>query len=226
VVRFLAILALVALLIAAAFARRPRTLAFEPTIESALASGRPRGEWIVVHLRRQDRPLGTRMDRETLDGPLVRRRAHAGFVHVRADAAVDRGSLAPFVAEGAALSTLVLDGRGELVARRDGFLSGEELVGFLDEVRRRRPGIESALRRIDTGGGGGARLDLAEELLALGACEPAEREARRALDGADEGVRPRALHLLGRLLAARGQERAAAALLGESGERYPPVPAR
>jgi len=225
--RLAALAALVALLMAFAWRARPRPLLFAPSFDAALASARAGGEWVVVHVRSSGRPLGSRMDHETLSSPLVRRSAAADFLHVRLDVEREPELAARFAGSGAALSTLVVDERGELVARRDGWLDAEGFVALLDAVRAHRPALDAARRRLDADErDDAARVDLAAGLAELGASDRAELELRRTLATEDDATRARAVALLADLLAARGQIAASEALRRELADSYPAAPSR
>lgn len=232
--RLAIVLVAVALLAIVAWRARPRPLEFAPSFGAALETARADDAWVVVHLRRADRPLGTKMDVETLADRSVQLGAHDGFVHVRLDAERDSAIVTPLAGDGAALSTLVVDRAGELVARADGFLGARELLAFLARVRAAKPRIEAAERALaaDSSGNesdGAQRLDLARSLDALGASERAEREAARAeLDLAtarnDMSRALEAARFRAELLERRGQLDAAAQLRRDADARYRPAP--
>jgi hypothetical protein len=233
--RLLLLGAIVAALLAFAWSRRPRPLEFESTFEAALARARELDAWVVVHVRRADRPLGERMDRETLASREARGEGRDGFVHVRVDAAAQPELAERLAGSGGALATAVVDEKGELVALLPGFAEPKPFAAFLEEVREQRPAIAALRARLDADAGDvDARLDLARRLMQLGATARAELEverARRDLDAAGEGgrfaaLRPRALALHAELLTTRGQDAAAADLRRELEARYPAAPAR
>jgi hypothetical protein len=231
--RIAALGALVLAVIAFAWSARPRALEFASSFEVARGQAKREGAWIVAHVRRGDRPLGVKMDEETLAAREIRVAGHDGFVHVRVDAEKETELAERLAGRGAALSVVVTDASGEVLAQLPGFASGDTLATFLQRVRARRSKIEGSLARLAKDGGDvAARLDLAESLFALGATERAESEVERARRDADapaaaEPVRalaPRALSLQADLLEARGQDGEAARLRRELSERYPASP--
>jgi tetratricopeptide (TPR) repeat protein len=225
-IRLSAVAALVALLALFAWRARPRAIDFEPSFEAALERARARGDWVVVHLRRSDRPLCARMDQETLAARAVEAGAREGFVHARVQAEREPALTERLAGPGAALATLVTDERGYVVARLDGFVEARPLADFFERVRARRPAIEAARARLEREPAAvAARLVLADELRALGATVRAEEVAREALATSDDETRPRALALVADLLLARGQEAAAEELRRELLGRYPSPPA-
>jgi len=231
-IRLLLITAIVALLLGYAWSRRTRALETAADLAVALELARERGDWIVVHVRRADRPLGARMDAETLSTAAARRAANEGFVHVRVDpgrgdpAIVDGGRLG----ESVALATIVLDRDGATVARRDGFLDGAGFVAFFAAIRVNRPELERLARAMAREPSDGRiRCERARLLHLLGADARAEAEIERArldleidLDGASS--LPAAIELHATLLEARGQFAAAAELRRKLPASYPPAP--
>ena len=232
--RFVAVLAVIVAIVAFAWRARPREIEFCASFDAALEKARSERAWVVVHVRREDRPLGEKMDRETLRSREVEALTHSsgrsragdasgtGFVHVRVDAAREIELATRLAGPGAALATVVTDARGDVVALLAGFVEAGSFVAFLESVRARRPAIEAATARLESEPADvAARLDLATALRELGAAARAEAEverARRELDG------PRALALHAELLAARGQIAAAEELRRELRERYPSAP--
>jgi hypothetical protein len=224
--RALVAVAAVAALFVVAWNARPRAVEFECDLASALTransspSSSSSSDWIVAHVRRADRPLGAVMDRETLTSRDVRAAAHAGFVHVRVDADREPELAERIAGPGAALATVVLDERGEVVAELPGFADAARFVEFLDAVRAKRPAIEAA-----RGG-----VDLAQPLFELGAARRAESEVDRVMrELGDELDRRtplavRAVTMKARLLAARGQAAAAEEMLRRVDGSYPARP--
>ena len=207
--RIVGLLLLVAGVTASAWLARPRPLAFVASLDAAYAEARAQSSWVVVHVRRADRPLGAQMDRETVADPELARAARDGFVHARLDAASERTHIAPPLEPGVALATLVTDADGAIVAELDGFATTAELIAFLLRVRARA----DALRDAET-----PALVRAEIVLDLGATAAAERLLASLPDEA------RTLLLRGRLGLARGHVDAARRDLEAVVARYPATP--
>ena len=207
--RIVALLLLVVVVAGSAWLARPRPLAFAPSLDAAFAEARARGARVVLHVRSAARPLGARMDRETLADPGVASAARDGFVHARLDAATDGARVSPPLAPGVALATLVADADGALIGELDGFATPAELLAFLARVRAR----DAILRDPAT-----PAVARAEALLDLGALPAVER----AIAGLPEDAP--LLLLRGRLAAARGHIEAARRDLAAVVARYPATP--
>jgi hypothetical protein len=223
-IRIAALLVLVAAVALSAWLARPAPLAITGDLDAALAAAKARHGWVVVHVRRADRPLGAKMDAETLGDPDVARRAKEGFLHVRleAPAAADAtGSasarrLERLAGPGVALATLVVDGMGDAVAELDGFATATELLGFLDRVRARRG--ELGDRATPT-------IRRAEIVFELGAVASAERLLAEIGGGGDEAATAaRVLLLRGQIELHRGHVEAAAQAFRDVAARYPATP--
>jgi hypothetical protein len=207
-------LSMVATVVVLAWLGRPRPLEFAASLDSACAEAGERGALVVVHLRHPDRPLGARMDRELGADREFARETGDGFVHARLDAVADAALVESLLEPGAALSTLVLDLRREVIARRDGHAAPAELAAFLVSVRELAPEIESCKRAIDDGTEVAARrIDLAGHLMELGALDRAAAQLRLVLAAggtlsATIAAQDRLAHLLildGRAAAARAE---------------------
>lgn len=207
--RVVVLLVMVAGVAASAWLARPRPLAFAASLDAAYAEARAESRWVVVHVRRADRPLGAQMDRETVADPQFARAARDGFVHARLDAASEGARVAPPLEPGVALATLVTDADGAIVAELDGFATTAELIAFLARVSARA----DALRDAET-----PALVRAEIVLDLGATAAAERLLAALPDEA------RTLLLRGRLGLARGHVDAARRDLEAVVARYPATP--
>jgi hypothetical protein len=224
-IRIAALLVLVAAVALSAWLARPAPLAVTNDLDAALADAKAKGAWVVVHVRRADRPLGAKMDAETLAEPEVARQATEGLLHVRlaAPAAADATDSATalrierLAGPGAALATLVLNEEGEVVAELDGFATAAELLEFLDRVRARRGELLDPAT---------PRIRRAELLFELGALAFAERLVAEidAAGGDDPGTAARALLLHGQIELRRGHVEAAAQALRDVTARYPATP--
>ncbi len=214
----LAAVAVVALALLA-WLGRPHAVELAPSFETALAAAAERGCWIVAHVRHPERPLGTRMDADSLtdrDFELAAR----DCVHVRIDAAREPELAAFLVGDGAVLGTALLDERGAPIAALPGFANGAELAALFLRAQARRPALLAARTRLDGDpNDGAARLDLATELFELGALESSELELGHV--GRDD---PRALALSARLAMHRGQMAVAEQLCRDLHDRYPASP--
>jgi hypothetical protein len=218
---------IVTLVALSAWLARPAPISIASDFDAALATAKASGAWIVVHVRRADRPLGAKMDQETLADPEVARRAKDGFVHARLDAIAQEERLERLAGPGVALATLVVDESVEVVAELDGFADGTGLLAFLDKVRAQRPALSDPAT---------PRVVRAETLFALGAVTSAEREVAaigtgakggNGGDGSDAGdpaLAARAAILRGRLELHRGHIAAAREALRETVARYPATP--
>jgi hypothetical protein len=207
--RIVALLLMVAGVSASAWLARPRPLAFATNLDAAYAEARARSRWVVVHVRRADRPLGLQMDRETVADPEFARAARDGFVHARLDAASEGACVAPPLRPGVALATLVTDADENVLAELDGFATAAELLAFLTRVRARA----AALRDPKT-----PPVTRSELLFELGATEAAEWSLAPLPEDA------RTLLLRGRIELARGHVDAARRALQQTVERYPATP--
>jgi len=218
-IRIAALLVLVAAVALSAWLARPAPLAITGDLDAALAAAKAKHEWVVVHVRRADRPLGAKMDAETLADPDVARRAKEGFLHVRLDATAEAARVERLAGSGVALATLVLEGEGEgdAVAELDGFATAPELLGFLDRVRARRG---------ELGDPATPKLRRAEIVFELGAVVSAERLLAEvvAAGGGDAAAAARALLLRGQIELRRGHVEAAAQALRDVTARYPATP--
>lgn len=218
--RLAALLVVVAAVALSAWLARPAPLAIGSDLDAARTAAKSKGAWVVVHVRRADRPLGAKMDAETLADPEVARRAKDGFVHVRFDAAAEHERVERLAGPGAALATLVLDDGGETVAQLDGFATGPELLLFLERVRARRAELSDPAT---------PKVARAEIVFSLGAVTSAERELATAESAgadraADAALAPRALLLHGQLELRRGHVEAAAQAFRDVVARYPATP--
>jgi hypothetical protein len=207
--RIVALLLMVAGVAASAWLARPRPLAFAANLDAAFAEARAQSRWVVVHVRRADRPLGSQMDRETVADPEFARAARDGVVHAQLDAASEGACVAPPLRPGVALATLVTEADGSVVAELDGFATTAELVAWLARVRAR----EAALRDPAT-----PAVTRSEMLFELGATEAAEWSLGPLPEDA------RVLLLRGRIELARGHVDAARRDLEAVVDRYPATP--
>jgi hypothetical protein len=207
--RIVALLLMVAGVAASAWLARPSPLTFAANLDAAYAEARAQSRWVVVHVRRADRPLGLQMDRATVADPEFARAARDGFVHARLDAASEGACVAPPLRPGVALATLVTDAEKNVVAELDGFATTAELVAWLARVRARAP----ALRDPET-----PPVARSELLFELGATEAAEWSLAPLPEDA------RVLLLRGRIESARGHVDAARRDLEAVVARYPATP--
>jgi hypothetical protein len=214
--RIAALLVLVAAVALSAWLARPAPLAITSDLDAALAAAKAKNEWVVVHVRRADRPLGAKMDAETLADPEVARRAKEGFLHVRLDATAEAVRVERLAGPGVALATLVVDGEGDAVAELDGFATAAELLGFLDRVRAQRGELADPAT---------PRIRRAELLFELGAVASSERHlAEIGAGGGDAATSARALLLRGQIELRRGHVEAAAQAFRDLTARYPATP--
>ena len=216
--RLAALAIVVAAVALSAWLARPAPLAIGSDLDAALASAKRSGAWVVVHVRRADRPLGAKMDEETLADPEVARRSKEGFLHVRLDATTEAACVERLAGPGVALATLVVVGEdeGDTVAELDGFATPTELVAWLDRVRARRGELVDPAT---------SRIRRAEIVFELGAVTSAERLLAEIGDaGDDAGTAARALLLHGRTELHRGHVDAAKQALQDAAARYPATP--
>lgn len=175
-------------------------------VGKARAAGRP----VLVHFRVEGRPFSDEMVEKTLKDGAVTRRVNAGFVPVMLDGGGPR--FRDLVGGRAGMATCVVDGTGDVVSVRLGYLGPGDLVRFLDRAVERLPSLEALRRRK------GAEVALGEAYLELGSRKRAEECFRRGLEGPDAAA---AHERLARLCAMRGRNREAREHLEEARRRDP-----
>jgi thiol-disulfide isomerase/thioredoxin len=113
---------------ASARMQRVKWLGFEAGLELAGAEGRPMLATFVTDWC----PYCSKMDRETWRSASVIERL-SGLIAVKIDAD-EREDLSARYRVSGLPSTLILDGRGEIISRSDGFLTSRQLLSWIDKA--------------------------------------------------------------------------------------------
>lgn len=189
----------------------------------AVARARRLRRLLVIQFVAAGRPLCQEMEAQTLNAPEVLRLLLAGYVAVKLDAEARGDLFADLVGGRGALATVVVDGTGDAVAARVGFLAADEYVRFLSGAAEHH-GALSAVRRAaeraprdparllalaETYDRGGSQLRAEQTRRKVLALAPASAPAAKALATSMAAAHER----LARLEVVRGRNREARAHL-------------